>query len=417
MMGRVTQGVMHNDFLNSLHNRTEHLQKTQKKLNTGFNVLLPSDDPANTINYMEWSRRQSDISKFNEIINSSRHKMDVVDGQLESVNNSLHRARELIVQAANGTYVKDDRIAMGIELDQIIRQMASSANAQYKGTALFAGTSHAKEPYRTSENFNELTGMPLVDKVAYFGNGQEQVMDIGRSDRITSVLAGTAIFETEKTILQGDTNVAGYIATQDSNIMIEGTEINIFSGDNLETIAQKINDAQLTIKASIETNQQGQSFFRITSISPRQPWIQDIAGSTVLQDLGLVDGGSEGIRNFAPTAVKTQASIFDTLIKVRDDLLKDDVFVIGGEDLGLVDQSMNNILRYRTYTGAVSERLAMTLERNTAESIYLKQAISDAVDTDYPTTISELKMAEFAHQVALNVGAKLLPPTLMDFLR
>ncbi|MGL4388710.1 MAG: flagellar hook-associated protein 3 [Brevinema sp.] len=417
MVGRITQGVIHNDFMHSLNNRTENLQKTQKKLNTGFKVLLPSDDPANSVNYMEWQRRQADISKFNGIINSNQHKMNIVDGQLESVNNSLHRARELVVQAANGTYVKEDRVAMAIELDQIIRQMASSANAEYKGTSLFAGTSHIKEPYRSTENFDERAGLPLIDKVEYFGNGQEQVADIGRDDRVASVLAGTAIFETEKTVLQGERNIAGYLAPQDAKIMIEGTEISIFTGDNLETIAQKINDAKLSVSASIETNQQGESFFRVTTISARQPWMQDIAGSTVLQDLGILDPGTEGMRNFSPTAVKTQSSIFDTLINVRNNLLKDDVFKIGGEDLGLLDQSLSNVLRYRAYTGAVSERLAMTLERNTAEAMYLKEASSLAVDTDYPSTISDLKMAEFAHQVALNVGAKLLPPTLMDFLR
>ncbi|MGL4394214.1 MAG: flagellar hook-associated protein 3 [Brevinema sp.] len=417
MMGRITPGVMHNDFMHSLNSRTENLQNTQKKLNTGFKVLLPSDDPANTVNYMEWQRRQADITKFNEIIGSNQSKMDVVDGQLESINNSLHRARELVVQAANSTYVKEDRAAMAVELDQIIRQMASTANAEYKGAPLFAGTSHVKDPYRTTENFDERVGLPLVDKISYFGNGQTQVADIGRGDRVTSVMAGTAIFETERTILQGEVNIAGYVAPQDARIMIEGTEIDVFTGDNLETIAQKINDAQLNVSASIETNQNGESFFRITSLSPRQPWMQDVAGSSVLQDLGLVDAGTEGVRNFAPSAIKTQSSIFDTLVKVRDNMLNDDVFKIGGEDLGLIDQSLGNVLRYRAYTGAVSERLAMTLERNSAESVYLREAASKAVDTDYPQTISELKMAEFAHQVALNVGAKLLPPTLMDFLR
>lgn len=417
MMGRITPSVIQGDFLSSLNNRTEDLQKTQKKLNTGMKVLLPSDDPANTINYMEWQGKQADIKKYNEIIGTYQNKLDIVDGNLESVGNSLHRARELLVQAANGTYTKDDRVAMAMELDQIIRQVASSANSQYQGTPLFGGTSSNTEPYRISENFEDLSGMPLVTKVEYFGNAQEKVMDIGRNDRITSVLPGTAIFETEKTILQGSNNVAGYVATQDAKMMIEGTEINIFTGDDLETIAQKINDAKLTVTASVETNQDGQSFFRVTSISPRKPWLQDIAGSTVLQDVGLLDPGTEPGRNFAPTAIKTKSSIFDTLINVRDDLLKDNVFALGGEDLGMVDQSLTNIIRYRAYTGAVTERLAATHERNSAESMYLKEAASKAVDTDYAQTITELKMSEFAHQVALNVGAKLLPPTLMDFLR
>lgn len=417
MMGRITPGFRQNDFLQGLKTRNDVFQREQKKLTTGMKVLLPSDDPANTINYMEWEGKKADLSKFNEIINSYKNKMNITDGHLDAVTSSLHRVRELTVQAANGTLTQDERSIIAMEMDQLIRQIVSDANTEYEGNPIFGGTATSSRPYRMTENYNPDTKMSIITNIEYFGNAQERVMDIGHHDRIVSAAAGSAIFETTKTILQGTNNVSGYVAAQDAKIMIEGVAIDILTGDNLETIAQKINDAKLSVNATIETSADGEANFRLTSISARQPWLQDISGGTVLQDLGLIDSGIEAPKNYSPMATINKASIFDTLIKVRDHLLANNVKDIGGEDLGKIDQSLNNILRYRTYTGAVVERLEKTLARNETEAMYLADSAANAVHTDFTKSITDLKMAEFAHQAALNIGAKLLPTTLMDFLR
>ena len=49
--------------------------------------------------------------------------------------------------------------------------------------------------------------------------------------------------------------------------------------------------------------------------------------------------------------------------------------------------------------------------------MYLKNSSTNAVNIDFTKSVTELKMAEVAHQTALNIGAKLMPTPLMDFLR
>ncbi len=412
MLGRVTPGYMKDDFLKNIKNQNENMQKLSTQISSQQKINLPSDDTAGMINYMKWESTKQDLTKFNGIINSYQDKLNLVDGHLESVSNGLHRARELTVQASNGTLTKDERIAIAMEIDQITRQLVSDANSEYKGNAIFAGTSAIKQPYRLSENINEDTNNKLVSKVEYFGNGQERVMDIGKNDRITSVMPGSSIFETSTTIIQGSNDSSGYVASQDSSIMIEGIEISILTGDNLESIAQKINNQNLTVKASIETDANGVANFRMTSVSARQPWIQDIKGGTVLQDLGIVDNGGK----YSTQAIVQKQSIFDTLNTVKESLLNNDVLALGGENLGHLDQSLNNIVRYRTYTGAVTERLEKTFARNETERMYISNSSANMIGTDITKAITELKMAEFAHQAALSIGGKLMPTTLMDFL-
>lgn len=80
MIGRITQGFMKDDFLQNLKNNNEILQRTQRKLNSGMKILLSSDDPANTINYMKWTGKTQDLNKYNEIIGAYKNKLNFVDG-------------------------------------------------------------------------------------------------------------------------------------------------------------------------------------------------------------------------------------------------------------------------------------------------------------------------------------------------
>ncbi len=128
--------------------------------------------------------------------------------------------------------------------------------------------------------------------------------------------------------------------------------------------------------------------------------------------MGIVDVDGK----YSTQAIVQKQSIFDTLNTVKESLLNNDVLALGGENLGHLDQSLNNIVRYRTYTGAVTERLEKTFARNETERMYINNSSANMIGTDITKAITELKMAEFAHQAALNIGGKLMPTTLMDFL-
>ncbi|MGL5956619.1 MAG: flagellar hook-associated protein FlgL, partial [Brevinema sp.] len=222
MLGRVTPGYMTNDFLQNIKNKNDNFQKLQTQISSQQRINLPSDDPAGIINYMKWESKSQDLNKFNQIILSYKDKLNVIDGHLDSVSSNLHRARELTVQAANGVYTREERVIIAMEIDQITRQLVADANSEYQGKALFSGTASLSQPYRITENMNEDTNNNIVTQVEYFGNAQEQVMDIGKNDRIVSIRPGSSIFETLTTTIQGSNNVAGYVAAQDSAIMIEG---------------------------------------------------------------------------------------------------------------------------------------------------------------------------------------------------
>ena len=416
MLDRVTQGYMVNDFNSQLRQRQSELQKTQNQLSSGLRVNSPSEDPVAIMDFMDYESKLKEINTYKTVVDNTSSKLKTIDSTLDSSTSILQKLRELAVQGANGTLTKDEPGIMAVEVDQMLRELLSQANSQYKGDPVFGGTSMDKEPFKPVFKTNPQTGIEFLENVKYTGNNQAQIIEVDRGSRVNSSQPGNQIFWSDDMIISSNLDVAGYAAPNDSRINIDGIDISIRQGDNLEVIADKINQSGGALSASIETKN-GQSYMTIQTTSPHQLSMMDLDGGSTLQDLGLIDDGVSSPNNYAPSARVYTGSIFDVMVNFRKALQDDNVFQIGGTALGGIDNSISNLLKFRANLGAVSERLEIINQRFLSDEVYYNEAKDNAVGTDIPRTMTKMKMLEFSHDVALNIGARILPKTLLDFLR
>ena len=416
MIGRVTQGYIANDFNTNLHTRQAELQKTQNQLASGYRVNLPSEDPVAAIQYMDFDSRLKEIDTYKNIVGTAKNRLDLMDSSLDSVTSVVQRLRELAVQGANGILSKDERQNMAVEVDQLLRELLNTANSYYKDTAVFGGTMVSEPPFKTQTRKDPVTGIDFVENVRYIGNNQAQMLEVDRGEKVEVSQPGNQIFWADNMEIYSTLSVSGYTAPRDSKILVDGQEVQIRTGDNLEMIAQKINKSGAAVQATIETKN-GQSYFAIETTSPHQVSLMDTEGGSVLQDLGVIDHGMNSPNNYSPAARVYTGSIFDSMIRFRKALQKDDVFQIGGTALAGIDNSLANILKYRAHMGALSARLETIQDRFGSDEVYVTEAKQNSIGTDIAKAMTDMKMLEFSHDVALNVGARLLPRTLLDFLR
>jgi flagellar hook-associated protein 3 FlgL len=124
--------------------------------------------------------------------------------------------------------------------------------------------------------------------------------------------------------------------------------------------------------------------------------------------------------------------------KVRVDLSGPEVFGTGNEqlftvlsnisshlragsdltaDLSLVDTAARRLQAGLSTAGARYNQVSRM--RQTAEDnvLSLKTQLSDVEDVDLPKTITELQLQQTAYQAALAAGARVVQPSLVDFLR
>jgi flagellar hook-associated protein 3 FlgL len=85
--------------------------------------------------------------------------------------------------------------------------------------------------------------------------------------------------------------------------------------------------------------------------------------------------------------------------------------------LSYIDQHINNLLSARAELGARLNRVELMEERIDQQEVIAHRILSDNEDADIERVITDLKTQESVHRAALGVGARIIQPTLLDFLR
>lgn len=89
---------------------------------------------------------------------------------------------------------------------------------------------------------------------------------------------------------------------------------------------------------------------------------------------------------------------------------------IGHSLLGKIDDFMDNLLRQRTATGALMNRYETSQSRLKMNNISLTDLQSKVADTDLADAITRFQMAQSIYSASLAVIARIIQPTLVDFL-
>jgi flagellar hook-associated protein 3 FlgL len=82
-----------------------------------------------------------------------------------------------------------------------------------------------------------------------------------------------------------------------------------------------------------------------------------------------------------------------------------------------LDQGLNQVLAARTGVGAKMSRLTTAKDKLTETSDHLTQMLGETEGADLAKTISDLTQQEFVYQASLAASAKMVQPTLLNFLR
>lgn len=126
--------------------------------------------------------------------------------------------------------------------------------------------------------------------------------------------------------------------------------------------------------------------------------------------------GSEAFNPAIPGIVG-DPSIFTLLKELKDNLQSGNTAHLSGTTLGQLDLAIDNVLNLRAAAGAKSNRLEMAQDRYAVETINYKALKSKLNDVDLARLVTDFKMQENVYQAALNTSARIIQPSLLDFLR
>src|SRR5690606_10011841 len=109
--------------------------------------------------------------------------------------------------------------------------------------------------------------------------------------------------------------------------------------------------------------------------------------------------------------------VFTALQALHTALENDDLDTIGGSAMAAVDGALDQLLRVRSDVGARINRLELAAARMHELELNVEQLIADNESVDIAKAIIDLKVSENSYRAALASGARIIQPTLIDFLR
>ncbi len=128
-----------------------------------------------------------------------------------------------------------------------------------------------------------------------------------------------------------------------------------------------------------------------------------------------IDRGDTIDTNTPGSSVYT--TVFTSLKSLIDNLAAADHAAVGGASLQQIDSALDGVLQSRAKVGARIQRVQAVAARLADLNVRRREVLSRVQDLDFAAGVTELAMAETAYRASLAAGARILQPSLLDFLR
>jgi flagellar hook-associated protein 3 FlgL len=202
-------------------------------------------------------------------------------------------------------------------------------------------------------------------------------------------------------------------------------------GDSLQTVLEKTVEGgnggydtqeRQALKDYIEQLKQQVIQIGNTNFDGRYIFGGDKTTNPPLDSNGNYLGSNNGlVREFSPGVtidIGTSGSKFQEVVGTLNSIISRlDTNTPPTDMLTELQGRMDDMLAMRSKAGALSHRLEAMKSKNGDETLNMTQLLSKTADIDIAQKTIEYKMAENVYMASLQTGAKILQPSLLDFLR
>jgi flagellar hook-associated protein 3 FlgL len=414
-MRRVSSGLSNNDVQYNLRLQETRLNKVNNQMGSQQRIQSLRDDPIAAGHLVRYQSYAGRIETFKHNAQTLTDQYAMSEGYMNNSLQILQRVRDLAVTGANGVYTKEDMANMAVEVDQLLHELIQNANAKdADGNALFAGNRSKSTAFTTEMGNTKGSSESLIQSVRYNGSISENNVEVDEQSFMSVDRTGNKIFWAEPQQLFSQRDASTYQVMNDSIISINGIEVSLKTGDNMYSIAAKINDSGAPVKAGIDPITKG---LMIHTTDARQLWLEDSSGST-LQDLGIIkDKSQRPPFNLGDSVRVSGGSMFDSVIALRNALLSGDSESVGGKVLGSLDSALNNLVTNVADLGSRYERAVQNIARSETTQLNVTSAISREGDLDFTKAITDMKMLEYVKNATLSTAGKLYSSSLLNYIR
>ncbi|MBM6619044.1 flagellar hook-associated protein FlgL [Bacillus suaedaesalsae] len=357
---RVTQSMLSNNMLRNLSTSYDRLGKYQDQLATGKKINRPSDDPVVAMKGMNYRTDLTEVEQFQRNVSEAYSWMENTDSAYDKATSALQRIRELVIQASNDTYEGSQRESIAVEIKELTEHIETIANTKMGNKYIFNGSNTTSAPI-SLENINLPVSSLNPDGTGF--NVTYQGKTFTHTGGTTFVNGTDTIEITDPTGAATATNNGNAVNVEDLIISKQGA------------VPTEIKDVKIELSKGINitVNSNSSNSFNATFFGDLKKIIAKLENGTSGKDIG--------------------------------------------NSLTELDNHLTNLTSERAEMGARYNRIELIEDRLSSQELVTSRMLSENEDADIEKVITQLTVQESVHRAALGVGAKIIQPTLLDFLR
>lgn len=220
-----------------LKKTNDALNKSLERLSSGYRINRAADDAAGMAISQKMKTQIAGLEQASRNASDGISVIQTAEGALIEVQSMLNRARELSVQAVNGTNTEEDREAIQKEITNLLEEVDRiSTDTEFNTKSLLDGN---------------------IDRKSYTSNTKVKLISL--SDQVDSKKYNIEVTKVaEPATVSGRTPtiaaVGGITAAQAGNVVINGEKVEIKEGDSEQIVRQKIRDVCNRVGAELDVD-------------------------------------------------------------------------------------------------------------------------------------------------------------------
>lgn len=276
---RVTTNMMFSQSITGMTTNNNKVYKALQEAASGVRVNVPSDDPVASSLALGVKHSQTINTEFLNNQKDASSSLKTLETQLNAVRDGLHLIRTHLLEVGDGAYNESDMKTISFAVRETMDELLGLANAtDNQGNFLFSGFQTSVRPF-----------VQLSDKVQYYGDQGQRVLQVGQNRYMPTTYDGANIF---MNVPSGD----GYMTTI-ANTSNRGT--GVISQDSVNNPARwESSSKNFTIRFAMDT----------TNMAPEGPVmkydiIDNVTGNSILSgqpSVGTPDNPGDYWRTYEP---------------------------------------------------------------------------------------------------------------------
>lgn len=400
---RVTNMVP--DIQYSMQQSQQALSAALQQVSTGLRVNQPSDDPAAAANMVSSLAESANVDQYTRNVSFVLPQMQTADSAISAVVTSLSSAVTLGTSGASGTDSAANRQALASQTAGLLSSVISQANTTFQGAYVFGGLSSSTPPFvPASSSFTSTQGsvlIPLTATLPLTAGSVTTVSDAatGKTFEFT-VIAGedisslsTAIEEAAST----GTLSAGTTATINAN-----GQLSIGTNSSSAGIVVHSNDPALgSMSATPGTEVAnayayvGQSNVNSVQVGDSMSIATNIPGDRLFTSGANVIGSLNGLINALQSGTSDQIGAASSAVSAALNYVS--------QQRVPLDNNISQMNDQESYLG--QEKVTLSTQQSALVGVNLADAATN------------LSQAELTNSAVLAAAAKVIPQTLLDYLK